>query len=203
MVIFNEIRLSDDKSSLIVDCSVESLDIYEQMYIDTIYVEYYKNVTTVGVPSDKAKKIYDSHNDTETRQSVRRCLNEYSISLNNFGTDTFDGGLFYVIVNCDGNLPASVSTYSCRADNTQDIGVVLDWEMLYQQGMGHVARLAMSSDCNCDGAAELEQFILMWNGLKLAIAACDYDQIANLWDKFLGITSAKGGVSSVSCGCRK
>lgn len=202
MVIFNEVRLTEDKTSLVVDCSVEALDIYNSMYINTIYVDYYKNVTTAGVPSEKARKIYDRQDDTQNRQSVRRCLNETSISIANFGTDVFEGGLFYVIVNCAGSLPASAATYSCRADNTQDIAIVPDWKMLYQHGMGHVARLAMSASCNCEDGAGLEQFALLWNAIRLAIAACDYKQVEKLWDKFLGISSGNGVASSISCGCR-
>ena len=172
------------------------------MFIDTIYVDYYKNVTSAGVPSPKAMCIYNRQNDTEDRKAVRKCLSEILISENNFGTDTFDGGLFYVIVNCAGQLSPDVMSYPCNADNAQDIALVPDWKMLYQQGMGLVAQLAMSSDCNCKDASGIEQFALMWNAIRLAIAACDYKQVEKLWDKFLGISSGSGSVSSISCGCR-
>ena len=201
MVIFNELRITEDKSSLVVDCEVEGIDIYSGMHIDTIYVEYYKNALAIGVPSSKAIKIYDRDDDTEDRKAVRRCLNQTSLSVSDFGTDTFDKGLFYITVSCDGTLSADVVNYPCGTDNTVDIGVVLDWQRVYNQGMVYAAQLALGTRCSCTIPADFEQFVLFWNAFRLALSTCDYTQVAKLWDKFLKITGTGDSAISTGCGC--
>ena len=102
MVIFNELRITEDKTCLIVDCSIEDLEGYRGMYIDSVYVEYYKNVTEDGVPSDKAICLYEKADGDIGMTALRKTLNASSLDKETFGTDTFAGGLFFVTVFCDG-----------------------------------------------------------------------------------------------------
>lgn len=200
MVIFNDLRLSDDKKTLVVDCSIEEITIYSDMYIKSVYLDYYKNVTTPGVPSDKALLIYENTEDDETVKNLRKCISEASL-VPAFGTTTFEGGMFYVIITCEGDLPASTSTFYCGADDATDVGLVLDWKMVHETGMQFVA--AMNTGCVsvCEDNKDFMSFVLLWNALKLALASCDYTQLATLWDKFKRVYSADSLGAVSGCGC--
>lgn len=202
MVIFNELRISDDKTSLTIDCAIENLNIYENMYIKNIYLEYYKNASTYGVPSTKAIKVYDKESGTEL-QAVRICIDAAEIQAHpDFGVTTFAGGLFYVIVNCDGTLPADVSLLSCGADSTVDMAVALDWKMVYHTGMQFISK--MNSRCfdDCSDMGGYKNFVMLWYALRFAIESCDYTQVEKTWENFLKIYgNYNAPVFSAGCGC--
>lgn len=203
MVIFNDLRITEDKDCLIVDCYIEDIDGYEGMYIDSVKIEYYKNFTDEGCVSDHALTLYED--DGAEKTSVRCLLNKSTIEAQaeTFGTDTFDGGLFLVTVECDGT-PSNASVlaqYTCGSDSTVDIGVVVDWQSVYRQGMGYAAKLAYGCDNPCEVPSGFEQFILYWYALQLAISTCDWLQVKKLWDKFLRAFHGGGQAVSVSSGC--
>jgi len=204
MVQFNELGISDDKSALRVRCTVDSLDIYSGMYIKSIYVEKYDNSTSSGVPSDKAICIFENTGSVTIVKSVRVCLNSSNPEVKSkFGMDSFDGGLFYVIVECDGSLGADASSYPCGYDSTTDVGVVLDWLKLYDIGMQHVARIASECLDGCADMSAFDNFIVLWNAMKLAVSACDYTLVKKLYDKMLRYASAGAGTIAAGCGCSK
>lgn len=199
MVTFDDLRISSDKQSVVVECHVDQYDIYKDMYIKSIHIEYFRNRGVVGVPGEHAICIYENTEPDTTVQQIRKTLSVNSLSADKFGTDKFDGGLFYVTVQCDGNLPASAASYGCWADNTVDVGVILDWQVLYHQGMQYVA--ALTDACNvCDSMSDFEHFILVWNAIKLAIDTCDWVQLDKLWPDLVGGTVP---VDGSGCGCKR
>lgn len=206
MVIFNELRITEEKDCLIVDCQIEDIDGYDGMYIDSIDVEYYKNANDDGSLSGKHINIYTDSESSHGRLWVRATLNASQLNKDTFGTNTFERGLFFVIVRCDGTPenPSILASYSCGADNTVDVGAVIDWQSVYTLGMGHAARLAYGCDSKCDIPSDFESFILYWHALQLAISTCDWLAVKNLWDKFLrALSGTMSGVTSGSgCGCR-
>ena len=211
MVIFNELRISEDRSCLIIDCEIENVDIYKDMYIKEIWLEYYKDASAASMPGSKAYRIYENSGDDKKVRAKRVSMYESSIQFTQFSTDMFADGLFFVIVRCEGTLPASVVNYPCGYDETTKIGVVLDWKSFYKRGMQYVS--ALYSSCNsrsfCEYPAGFEDFIILWNSLKLAINVCDWELVKNIWERILNmrehVAGSGGGSVSVSggCGCRK
>ena len=201
MVVFNELRLSDDKKKLIIDCGIEGLNVYDGLYINTIYLEYYKNIQDSLTPSDKAILVYDHDEDGRDEQLLRICVSEDSLT-SDFGTKKFEAGLFYVIVQCDGpsSALANLGTLSCGFDNTTDIGVVLDWKLLFDFGMQYIFKLGTSCEFDCSDTTGFDSFSILWNAIKLAVSTCDYDVLETLWDKFIRI--AINNKVSVASGCR-
>ena len=66
MVIFNDLRIDEAKEKLYVECFVEDLPAYDNMYIKSIYVYHYSNASTVdGAPirMNRAIQIYNNSND--------------------------------------------------------------------------------------------------------------------------------------------
>ena len=205
MVIFNELRISDDKQCLTIDCAIEGLDIYSDMHIKTIDLEYYKNVETMGVPSSKALNVYTyspARGVSDPQTAIKINVNAAQLStIEDFGTEDFDKGLFYVIVECDGTLPAAAALLSCGMDSTVDIGVALDWKRVYEIGMRFISSLTSKCLNECSDKSSNMNFILLWNALRFALISCDYVQVAYLWDIFLRIYNNNSTQFSAACGC--
>lgn len=209
MVIFNELRISEDKQCITVDVEIEDVDGYDGMYIDGIYLEYYKNASDSGdLTPGKYFTMYEhaeGDDDTHVRKRVTIDDIEEQMSLYDFGTPEFDKGLFFVHVHCDGT-PVNGSIlegYGCGADNTWDTGIILDWKAVYEYGMGYAAKLAKSCGNPCDEPTGFKQFILLWYALQLAISTCDYSRVRGLWDRILKTFSGFSGASlSSGCGCK-
>ena len=203
MVLFNDLRISDDGSCLVIDCRVEDIGGYEGMYIDTIHVDYYKNVTDFGIPSDKAIKVYEKPANSNGEVAVRVTVLKSGLP-DTFGTKEFLGGLFFVTVACDGTpRNASVLASSpCGFDNTVDVGVILDWSVIYRNGMAYASKLAYGCGDPCDIPGGFESFILYWNALRLAIETCDWPLVVRLWDKVIGAAGGSSARLPAGCGCR-
>ena len=218
MVIFNDLRITEDRKYLIVDCQIEDADGFDGLYIDKIDLMYYtkvKDFSMIGINvDDYAYRMYekDEDDETEKHRNIRVQVSMYDIKSGpnkqpNFGTNTFENGLFYVAVTCAGTPtnPLILEGYGCGADRLTDIGVVLDWYSVYENGMAFASKLAFSCGNTCDDPSGYEQFILHWYGLQLAIATCDWIQVSRLWPKFLRMFARETGNASVSgggCGCR-
>ena len=207
MVIFNELRIAENRSCLTVDCYIEELTTYANMYIESIYIDYYKNTTPASMPGAKAYCLYENTEGDTSVRAVRRSLHEYTLPLTQFGIDKFDDGIFYVIVKCNGTLPASeIADLPCGADNTTTVGVIIDWKTVYEKGMQYVSSIYGPCASGCADLTGFEHFALLWNALRLAISVCDWQMVENLWNKILLSPSvASSGSSSSSsspCGCR-
>lgn len=206
MVIFNELRITENGKCIIVDCEVENVDVYSDMYIQSIYLEYYKNATSASMPSSKAYLLYENKDGDTSVKGKRLTFQKELLPATEFGISGFEGGLFYVIVNCDGTLPASISSMPCGYDSTTDVGAILDWKTFYSRGMSYVS--SITAGCSkpnfCDNPVAFEEFLLLWNALKLALSTCNWDMVSELWDRFLRVSV--GGTSSTvvsgGCGCR-
>lgn len=201
MVVFNELRLSDDKKKLIVDCFIENLNIYSNMYIKEIAVDYYKNVETSGDPSEHAITIYSNTGNDTSVKAVSVCLKEEDLT-SSFGTTHFEGGLFYVFVICDGTPAASVASLPCGYDEDTEIGIVPDWELLYEIGMKYIMNMASSCFDKCTDESPFMHFILLWNSLKMALSTCEYNVLEKIWDMILRTYRRDGTTMVVNgCGC--
>ena len=207
MVIFNELRFVDNKTEILVDCFIEGLSIYKNMYIESIAVEYYRNASSSGDASDKAIYIYE---DTDIENPKKNVTVKAGLSIERnkteikekFGIDSFSNGLFYVIVQCAGDLEADTSSYPCGYDITKDTGVVLDWETIYSIGMQYIAIYSNEKDNVCQNFPGFDNFIIAWNSLNMAISSCDYALIRKIYEKLLCFAGDAKNLF-IECNCGK
>ena len=207
MVTFNELRICDGGKKLIIDCEIEDSALYDGIYINNIYLEHYKNASVAGMPGEKAVLI-DENKYGDTRVKSRRIVLESSdIRLAKLDINSFAGELFYVIVQCDGNLnlDAIDGKIPCGADDTTAIGAVLDWHLFYSRGMSYIASMFDRCGNPCQPTDAFEHFILLWNALKLAIETCDWETVKDLWQMFKLDRGTKSSAVSITgtggCGC--
>lgn len=206
MVTFNELRISDERDCLIIDIEVERVDVFKNMYIDSVYLEYYKNASVMGVPGEKAVLVYSNQGNDTSVKAKRLYYRLDSYDATKMGITSFDNGLFYVIVNLGGTPGSQAAYMPCGTDEPRRVGAILDWKAFYERGMQYVNSLF--NGCNaCPDLTGFEHFAVLWNALKMAISTCDWRLVSDLWDKFL-LASAdttltittRSGVSG--CGCR-
>lgn len=204
MVIFSELSLSEDGSRLSVECSVRDLSIYDGMYIKSIAVEYYANAQVSGEPSEKAIRIFDNAGADKTVKYVRTYLDASDARVKKmFELSTFSGGLFYIIVECDGELGVAVAGLPCGYDETRDTGVILDWCLLYRIGMNYIAEMNCKCHSECRNLSGFDGFVILWHSIRVASESKDLTMLKTLWKKFLRVVWTVGKNISSNCGCGK
>jgi len=201
MVRFNELRITEDRSCLIVDCEIEQIGLYSDVYIKTIYLDYYEYVDGSGFPTTKSFVLYDNEDDDTRVKGQRIAMVDTALSRTEFGINSFKDGLFYVTVECAGTLPASVSSLPCGADSMLDTQVVIDWKGFYERGMQYISSMVSGCADKCSMPVGFEEFILLWNALETAIAVCDWPLVAKLWKRILRYSFAGGSTAGISGGC--
>lgn len=195
MIKFNELRISEDKSYLKVNCQVENLDGYSNVYIDGIYAIKYTDfkptASSFSDYSDTSKVvIYDG--DPTKHIEIAKSSENFSGGLS--------GALYFILVTHTGNVSTSLLAYDCSADEQITYGVVLDWEKVYSEGMQYALQFFKNCGENCNDNRAWEDFILRWEAFKLAISTCDWVLVSELWDSLFSRTKA---VASSGCGCGK
>lgn len=200
MVKFDELRISEDGQCLTVECHVENYDIYSEMYIESIYLEYYKDR---GASPDKKLLLFENHNQNPADvRAVRKRITVNEIP-GGFAGGKFAGNMFYVYVTCNGPSRAFAMLeemgMNCSFQQNVDIGVIVDWKALYRKIMPLVASFA--SNCSgCELPSDFEHMILLWNAFRFAIDTCDWVTAERIWDELMGLESA-GAHGGSGCGC--
>jgi len=197
MVVFNELRISDDKESIVIDCHIQDVSYYTEMYINGIYLEYYKDFSDARALGERAYTVYEK-GDGDAMTYIRRIVQLDDLQYKT-GVGSLEGALFYVVVDCDGELPQDIIQYGAWASTTTDVGVLFDWEMLYHRGIQHIASYYYQ-DKMCGDTSGLQEFILLWNALRLAIQTGDWPLVNTLWDKVHSFSIMGGTASPCKCG---
>lgn len=190
MIKFNDLRISDDKDELYIDCQIDEGHESEDIWISKIELIYYDNLTSEGtiIDEDRVYTVYD-YDDTGSDEEEPEKKTFYADSVK--GLD-FDKGLFYVIVTCDGD-DAPV--------NYQDFVVVPDWQFIYSVGMPYVVNLAAYGINKCEFPAHFEEFVIIWYALQFAFSVCDFAQVEQLWKRFLRYANI--GSAPEGCPCNE
>ena len=201
-----ELQFSEDVKSLSVSVAIDT-DHSSTYYIQSVYLEYYKNRNVSNIASPKALLLYENQRldpqslipvDTPdiTKKSWSGIVQESQLDYDANGVAKFKDGLFYVIVVCQ-----NVNYTEHPDDVVVSVNGVLDWTAVYDRGMSFVDRALVSSKAGaCTISDDLEQAILVWHAIDLALAANDADELDRLWSRFVTF-SPLGGGSGSSCNC--
>lgn len=198
MIQFNELRITPDNQELIIDVSVKDLDIYSNVFLDSIIIDNQDTFVENGPSSnpiythtieDEADSIYSIPENngcnpileestegqcftTETNGSVkhyRLVLSGKDISLSN--------GLFFVYVTAKGVPDPSTP---CNMDNAATMGVVCNLHDIFQSFMPYIREV--ESDCKIPKG--FINHILRFKALELSLAVGNYTLAIKYWNKF-------------------
>ncbi len=202
MVIFDQLRISDDGKRMYINAHVNKADYFNDIYIDSIVIQTADKVseTDPGLPTSDYVYIKKAEENAKELNLVLEASDlsrswESDPKAIAFGRGDMSKTLFFVYIKCKGT-PGSCTP--CRLDEETTLGVVFDENVLHQRVMDYTKELV--ADCNVPTA--FIDFILLWNAFKSAIETEHYIPAI----KFFNMMFEEVGKSCQSrtiktCGC--
>lgn len=214
MLIFDQLRISDDGSKMYINAHVNTADYFDNVYLDSI---------TIAVASAVSERYKDSQTDPCTTSSdyiYKKVFgaNEKEMALvldkSSFdaafanldgltATSAFSGNfsntMFFVYVKCKLAAGATLDPcIPCSLDEDVTLGVVFDTAALYQRAMGYTRELADT----CNIPSGFIDFILNFNALKISIDTGHYIPAINFFNQLIGNSGSNASYrTSKPCGC--
>lgn len=202
MIIFDQLRISDDGKRMYINAHVNKADYFNDIYIDSIVIQTADKVseTDPGLPTSDYVYIKKAEENAKELNLVLEASDlskswESDPNAIAFGRGDMSKTLFFVYIKCKGT-PGSCTP--CRLDEETTLGVVFDENVLHQRVMDYTKELV--ADCNVPTA--FIDFILLWNAFKSAIETEHYIPAI----KFFNMMFEEVGKSCQSrtiktCGC--
>lgn len=174
MIIFDQLRISDDGKRLYINAHVNTADYFKDIYIDSIVIQTADKVseTDPGLPTSDYVYIKKAEENAKELNLVLEASDlskswESDPNAIAFGRGDMSKTLFFVYIKCKGT-PGSCTP--CRLDEETTLGVVFDENVLHQKVMDYTKELV--ADCSVPSA--FIDFILLWNAFKSAIETEHY-----------------------------
>lgn len=202
MIIFDQLRISDDGKRMYINAHVNKADYFNDIYIDSIVIQTADKVseTDPGLPTSDYVYIKKAEENAKELNLVLEASDlsrswESDPNAIAFNRGDMSKTLFFVYIKCKGT-PGSCTP--CRLDEETTLGVVFDENVLHQKVMDYTKELV--ADCNVPSV--FIDFILLWNAFKSAIETEHYIPAI----KFFNIMFEEVGKSCQSrtiktCGC--
>ena len=174
MIIFDQLRISDDGKRMYINAHVNKADYFNDIYIDSIVIQTADKVseTDPGLPTSDYVYIKKAEENAKELNLVLEASDlsrswESDPNAIAFGRGDMSKTLFFVYIKCKGT-PGSCTP--CRLDEETTLGVVFDENILHQKVMDYTKELV--TDCSVPSA--FIDFILLWNAFKSAIETEHY-----------------------------
>lgn len=192
MIIFDQLRISDDGRSLYVDVHVNTASHFNNIVIDKVVIQTQEQVSEADPLTPGEEFIYSMTAEENTKE-----LHLHLNASTDFDKSyhTLSNMLLFVYVVCKGTADPCTP---CRLDELTTLGVTFDTNLLYQKVMQFTKDL--NKDCNIPkGFIDL---ILLWNGFKAAIETEHYIPAIDFWRKMFDRQySPSTGNITKDCGC--
>lgn len=185
MIVFNDLRITPDGENLLIDAMVAPYKYFENMYISSISIDTEETFSPTGKPSSNAVVVYENQDTTVKEHSI-------NITPDRFKFASLNGHIFYVYVTVAGTPSADTP---CTMDTEYTLGVALNWQSIYQQGMDHMRKVV--NGC-CGMPKDFIDYILRFKAFELALRTAQY-QLAN--DRFKKWFAEDGAKFNPPCGC--
>lgn len=174
MIIFDQLRISDDGKRMYINAHVNKADYFNDIYIDSIVIQIADKVseTNPGLPTSDYVYIKKAEENAKELNLVLEASDlsrswESDPKAIAFNRGDMSKTLFFVYIKCKGT-PDSCTP--CRLDEETTLGVVFDENVLHQKVMDYTKELV--ADCSVPSA--FIDFILLWNAFKSAIETEHY-----------------------------
>ena len=174
MIIFDQLRISDDGKRMYINAHVNKADYFNDIYIDSIAIQTADKVseTDPGLPTSDYVYIKKAEENAKELNLVLEASDlsrswESDPKAIAFNRGDMSKTLFFVYVKCKGT-PGSCTP--CRLDEETTLGVVFDENVLHQRVMDYTKELV----ADCSVPTSFIDFILLWNAFKSAIETEHY-----------------------------
>lgn len=206
MLIFDQLRISDDGRKMYISIHINKASYFENVYLDSITITTADKVleTVEQVPS--SDYIYHQKFGSDLKEADL-VLNKSSFdaAFNNvnpisgevinpdepnakrsFEHSNFSQDLFFVYIKCKlANGEAYDPCIPCVLDDDVTLGVTFDTNLLYQRVMDYTKQLG--EDCTIPQG--FTDFILLWNAFKAAVETEHYIPAIKFYNMLFGNAS--------------
>jgi hypothetical protein len=202
MILFDQLRISDDGQRLYINAHVNKADYFKNRYIDSVVIMTADKVSETAPGTPTSDYIYKKEIEGNVKELdlVLTSLDftkswETDPKAIAFNRADMSNTLFFVYIKCKGT-PGECTP--CRLDEEITLGVVFDENVLYQRVMDYTKELV----ADCSIPTEFTDFILLWNAFKAAIETEHYVAAIKFYNKLFGVV--RSGYSNniiKTCGC--
>lgn len=202
MILFDQLRISDDGQRLYINAHVNKADYFKNRYIDSVVIMTADKVSETAPETPTSDYIYKKEIEGNVKELdlVLTPLDftkswETDPKAIAFNRADMSNTLFFVYIKCKGT-PGECTP--CRLDEETTLGVVFDENVLYQRVMDYTKELV----ADCSIPTEFTDFILLWNAFKAAIETEHYVAAIKFYNKLFGVV--RSGYSNniiKTCGC--
>lgn len=225
MVLFDQLRISDDGKRLYINAHVNKADPFKDVTIESLTIMTAMNdagtmqvsETDPYAPTDNYiyKKVFTDHPKEVSLVIDKNALNEAfnntnssgeAISKNkptakvDFSHKDFTNDLFFVYITC---TPMDEQTainccIPCSMREETTLGVTFDYNKLYQAVMNFTKELAE----DCEIPKNFIDFILQWDAFKAAVDTEHYVPAVKFYNNLFGGRDSITGLGGTKgCGC--
>lgn len=187
MVIFDQLRISDDGRKLYINVHVNGADYFEHVYLDTITVMTHDKVTEAtyaGSPTDEYiyKKTFGTNVKSADIVIDKGVLDAAYSHLSTDGStatlaydkSSFSSDLLFVYVKVKGEPDECTP---CSLDKEITVGVTFDDKLLHQKVLDYTRELADG----CTVPIGFTDFILLWNAFKSSVETEHFVPAIKYW----------------------
>lgn len=214
MIIFNNLKISQDNKCLYIDVQIDNSIYFKDMYIDSIFIDTDETYVSNG-PSNNAIKVYTASSvypeifteddldnnvlDEEDQAIIYDDEEDYSyarqvsLSLDKTILGSLENRIFFVYVIAGGNPSPNTP---CGMDVTQVMKAVINTYPIYQNSMNYIKEL----DSLCKVPQNFIDYILNVEAFDLSIQTGNYNKAIQLWkDYFCSLPK----IETLTCGCNE
>ena len=174
MVRFNELIITPDSKQLIIQVSISSDPLYNDVYIDKLIIDTQDTYVMFGPSSTP---VYSTTVSSD-RKSAR-----FLIKAEDLSNSTLLHNLFFIYVTTRG-LPTPPAIIEFGSYN---VDVVANLHPLYKTSI----KLMSNIEDNCKDDNFLIDLILKVNALETSLKTCNYPIAIKYWNKYFKKLSAE------------
>lgn len=201
MIIFDQLRISDDGRRMYINLHVNKADYFDNIYLDSITIMTSDKVSETNPHMPTEDYIYRKSFDGNVREANLVLTSEDFIrswetdaNAMRFHNSDMSRTLFFVYVKVKG-IPDECTP--CRLDEEVTLGVTFDESMLYQTVMQFTREL----NKDCEIPKNLIDLILTWNGFRSAIETEHYIPAIDFWKNLFDRGNSISNSLTKPCGC--
>lgn len=202
MIVFDQLRVSDDGTKLYVNAHVNKAKYFDDITIESLTIMTSDKVSEATPNNPTSDYVYKVSFDENTKEvNLVLTVNDFTKTWKTdpqamvFKQGDMCSSLFFVYIKCKGTPDACTP---CTLDEDVTLGVTFWENMLYRKVMGYTKELTQE----CSVPTEFVDFILLWNAFKASVETEHYTSAIKFFNMLFGANEAAGYYKMTrGCGC--